>query len=76
MGPMRVNRPIIPYFYEVNKINNNKNEKWTGASKEPEESQSVLDFILTSEIKAEDVRPGVVPKWLIPRTGRTAVIRS
>ena len=75
MGLMRVNRPIIPYFYEVNKIN--KQEwKWTGASKEPEESQSVLDLILTSEIKSEDVRPGVVPKWLIPRTGRTAVIRS
>lgn len=75
MGPMRVNRPIIPYFYEVNKINKQEWE-WTGSSKEPEESQSVLDLILTSEIKTEDVRPGVVPKWLIPRTGRTAVIRS
>lgn len=75
MGLMRVNRPIIPYFYEVNKINKQEWE-WTVASKEPEESQSVLDLILTSEIKTEDVRPGVVPKWLIPRTGRTAVIRS
>lgn len=76
MGLMRVNRPIIPYFYEVNKINKQEWE-WTGASKEPRgKIYSILDLILTSEIKAEDVRPGVVPKWLIPRTGRTAVIRS
>ena len=74
MGLMRVNRPIISYLYEINKINKQEWE-WTGASKEPEDSQSVLDLILT-EIKSEDVRPGGVPKWLIPRTGRTAVIRS
>ena len=32
MGLMRVNRPIIPYFYEVNKINKQEWE-WTGVSK-------------------------------------------
>lgn len=73
---MRVNRTIIPYFYEVNKIN--KQEwKWTGASKgTPRNPSLFLILFLTSEIKSEDVRPGVVPKWLIPRMGRTAVIRS
>ena len=66
---MRVNRPIIPYFYEVNKINKQEWE-WTGASKEPEESQSVLDLILTSEIKSEDVRPGVVSKVANSKNGK------
>lgn len=69
MGLMRVNRPIIPYFYEVNKINKQEWE-WTGASKEPEESQSVLDLILTSEIKTEDVRPGVVSKVANSKNGK------
>ena len=35
MGPMRVNRPIIPYFYEVNKINNNKNGNGLGRARNP-----------------------------------------
>lgn len=64
---MRVNRPIIPYFYEVNKI---KNGNGLGRAREPEESQSVLDLILTSEIKAEDVQPGVVSKVANSKNGK------
>lgn len=48
MGLMRVNRPISSYSYEVNNINNNKNGNGLGRAREP---QSVLDLILTSEIK-------------------------
>lgn len=46
MGLMRVNMPIIPYFYEVNKINKQEWE-WTGASKEPRgKIYSILGLIL------------------------------